>query len=65
MANDTRDDQENLYGSALYWQQQLDQAAQYERDWRERGRSIVDRYRDERQGATIAGSLTRSFNILC
>jgi len=64
MANDTRDDQENLYGSALYWQQQLDQASQYERDWRERGRSIVGRYRDERQGVTIAGSLTRRFNIL-
>tara|TARA_R100000306_G_scaffold48878_1_gene46177 strand:+ start:1778 stop:3709 length:1932 start_codon:yes stop_codon:yes gene_type:complete len=64
MANDTRDDQENLYGSALYWQQQLDQASQYERDWRERGGSIIDRYRDERQGVTISGSLTRRFNIL-
>ena len=64
MADDTREEQENLYGSALYWQKELDNASNYERDWRERGNIIIDRYRDERGGYTIGGALSRKFNIL-
>ena len=55
MANETRKEQENLYGSALYWQKELDAASNYERDWRERGNIIIDRYRDEREGYSITG----------
>tara|TARA_R110002110_G_scaffold173413_3_gene376316 strand:- start:2074 stop:3999 length:1926 start_codon:yes stop_codon:yes gene_type:complete len=64
MANETRKEQENLYGSALYWQKELDAASNYERDWRERGNIIIDRYRDEREGYSITGALSRKFNIL-
>ena len=64
MANETREEQETLYGSALYWQKELDAASNYERDWRERGNIIIDRYRDEREGYSITGALSRKFNIL-
>jgi len=64
MANDTQKEQELLYGSSLYWQKELDNAAQYEKSWRERGNVIVNRYRDEREGYTLTGALSRKFNIL-
>ena len=43
---ETREDQEKLYGTALYWQREIDQASEFERDWRERGIRVVERYRD-------------------
>jgi hypothetical protein len=60
---DTREDQEKLYGTALYWQRELDQASEFERDWRERGIRVVERYRDERDTGVV-GPLTHRFNIL-
>ena len=60
---ETRDEQEKLYGTALYWQRELDQASDFERDWRERGIRVVERYRDERDTGVI-GPLTHRFNIL-
>ena len=64
MANDTQKEQELLYGSSLYWQKELDNAAEYEKSWRERGNIIINRYRDEREGYTLTGALSRKFNIL-
>ena len=60
---ETREDQEKLYGTALYWQRELDQASEFERDWRERGIRVVERYRDERDTGVV-GPLTHRFNIL-
>ena len=60
---ETRDEQEKLYGTALYWQRELDQASEFERDWRERGIRVVERYRDERDTGVV-GPLTHRFNIL-
>jgi hypothetical protein len=64
MANETRKEQEDLYGTALFWQKELDQASEYEKVWRQRGNSIVDRYRDEREGYSISGGTAKKFNIL-
>ena len=60
---ETRDEQEKLYGPALYWQRELDQASEFERDWRERGIRVVERYRDERDTGVV-GPLSHRFNIL-
>ena len=60
---ETRDEQEKLYGTALYWQRELDQASEFERDWRERGIRVVERYRDERDTGVV-GPLSHRFNIL-
>ena len=60
---ETREDQEKLYGTALYWQREIDQASEFERDWRERGIRVVERYRDERDTGVV-GPLTHRFNIL-
>ena len=61
---DTRADQEKRLGPALFWQNELDQADQFERDWRERGMRVVERYRDERGGSGVIGPLSNRFNIL-
>ena len=47
---DTQQDREKVLGLARYWQNELEQADQFERDWRERGMRVVERYRDEREG---------------
>ena len=66
MANkdDTRAEQEKLLGPSRYWQNELQQASQFERDWRERGDRVVERYRDERGGNAVIGPVASRFNIL-
>ena len=61
---DTQQDQEKLLGPALYWQNELEKADQFERDWRERGMRVVERYRDEREGRALIGPSNTRFNIL-
>ena len=61
---DTRADQEKRLGPALFWQGELEKADQFERDWRERGMRVVERYRDERSGSGVIGPLSNRFNIL-
>ena len=60
---ETQEEQEKLYGTALYWQREIDQASEFERDWRERGIRTVERYRDERDTGAV-GPLTHRVNIL-
>lgn len=62
--DDTRAEQEKLLGPSRYWQNELEQASQFERDWRERGNRVVERYRDERGGGSGIGPITSRFNIL-
>ena len=61
---DTQQDQEKLLGPALYWQNELEKADQFARDWRERGMRVVERYRDEREGRALIGPSNTRFNIL-
>ena len=61
---DTQQDQEKLLGPALYWQNELEKSDQFERDWRERGMRVVERYRDEREGRALIGPSNTRFNIL-
>jgi hypothetical protein len=60
---ETQAEQEKLYGPALYWQREIDQASEFEKDWRDRGIRVVERYRDERDTGVV-GPLTHRFNIL-
>ena len=60
---ETQEEQEKLYGTALYWQREIDQASEFERDWRERGIRTVERYRDERDTGAV-GPLSHRVNIL-
>ena len=60
---ETQAEQEKLYGTALYWQREIDQASEFEKDWRDRGIRVVERYRDERDTGVV-GPLTHRFNIL-
>ena len=54
---ETQAEQEKLYGTARYWQREIDQASDFERDWRGRGIRVVERYRDERDtGMDSAGA---------
>jgi hypothetical protein len=62
--DDTRAEQEKLLGPSRYWQNELQQASQFERDWRERGDRVVERYRDERGGNAVIGPVASRFNIL-
>ena len=62
--DDTRAEQEKLLGPSRYWQNELEQASQFERDWRERGNRVVERYRDERGGNAVLGPMSSTFNIL-
>jgi len=62
--DDTRAEQEKLLGPSRYWQNELEQASQFERDWRERGNRVVERYRDERGGNAVLGPMSSAFNIL-
>ena len=62
--DDTRAEQEKLLGPSRYWQNELEQASQFERDWRERGNRVVERYRDERGGSAVLGPMSSTFNIL-
>ena len=60
---DTQDEKEKLYGTARYWQRELDEAGEFEKEWRERGTRVVERYRDERETG-MTGPLSHRFNIL-
>ena len=48
----------------MYWQNELEKADLFERDWRERGMRVVERYRDEREGRALIGPSNSRFNIL-
>jgi len=61
---ETRKETVKLQGTAQYWQMELDSSDQSEKDWRERGRAVVARYRDERETDGYNASLTKQFNIL-
>ena len=61
---ETRNETVKLQGTAQYWQMELDSSDQSEKDWRERGRAVVARYRDERETDGYNASLTKQFNIL-
>jgi hypothetical protein len=61
---ETRKEMEVVQGTANYWQIELDSADETERDWRERGRAVVSRYRDERETDGYSAGLTKQFNIL-
>ena len=62
--DDTRAEQEKLLGPSRYWQNELEKASQFERDWRERGMRVVERYRDERSNSGVISPLSNRFNIL-
>jgi hypothetical protein len=61
---DTQQDREKVLGPARYWQNELEKADQFERDWRERGMRVVERYRDEREGRALIGPSNSRYNIL-
>ena len=61
---ETRDETVKLQGTAQYWQMELDSSDQSEKDWRERGRAVVARYRDERETDGYGTGLSKQFNIL-
>ena len=61
---DTQQDREKVLGLARYWQNELEQADQFERDWRERGMRVVERDRDEREGRALIGPSNSRYNIL-
>ena len=61
---ETRKETIDLQGTAQYWQMELDSADQAEKDWRERGRAVVARYRDERETDAYGTGLYKQFNIL-
>lgn len=46
------------------WLLELDMAEQHEREWRERGRKIVELYRDEKRKAEDSSAANRRYNIL-
>ena len=61
---ETRKEMEVVQGTAQYWQMELESADQAEKDWRERGRSVVARYRDERNSDSFGAGIYKQFNIL-
>ena len=61
---ETRKEMEVVQGTARYWQIELDSADEAEKDWRERGRNVVSRYRDERDTDSYGSGLYKQFNIL-
>jgi len=61
---ETRKETVKLQGTARYWQMELETADETEKDWRERGRNVVSRYRDERDADTYGAGLYKQFNIL-
>ncbi len=61
---ETRKEMEVVQGTARYWQIELDSADETEKDWRERGRNVVSRYRDERDTDSYGSGLYKQFNIL-
>ena len=61
---ETRKEMEVVQGTAQYWQMELESADQTEKDWRERGRAVVARYRDERNSDSFGAGIYKQFNIL-
>ena len=61
---ETRKEMEVVQGTAQYWQMELESADQAEKDWRERGRAVVARYRDERNSDSFGAGIYKQFNIL-
>ena len=60
----TRTELELREGTAQYWQIELENAEKTEEEWRQRGRIVVERYRDERNVDGIGSADERKFNIL-
>ena len=61
---ETRKEMEVVQGTAQYWQMELESADQTEKDWRDRGRAVVARYRDDRSADNYGAGLYKQFNIL-
>ena len=61
---ETRKEMEVVQGTAQYWQLELESADQAEKDWRDRGRAVVARYRDDRSADSFGAGLYKQFNIL-
>jgi len=61
---ETRKEMEVVQGTAQYWQMELESADQAEKDWRDRGRAVVARYRDDRSADSFGAGLYKQFNIL-
>jgi len=61
---ETRKEMEVVQGTAQYWQMELESADQTEKDWRDRGRAVVARYRDDRSADSFGAGLYKQFNIL-
>jgi len=61
---ETRKEMEVVQGTAQYWQMELESADQTEKNWRDRGRAVVARYRDERSADSFGAGLYKQFNIL-
>jgi hypothetical protein len=65
MANeDTRSKIELKEGTAQYWQIELNNADETEKEWRKRGKQVIARYRDERNVDSYGVSNEKKFNIL-
>ena len=54
---ETRKEMEVVQGTAQYWQLELESADQAEKDWRDRGRAVVARYRDDRSADSFGAGL--------
>ena len=61
---ETRKEMEVVQGTAQYWHIELESADKAEKDWRERGRQVVSRYRDERNSDSFGAGIYKQFNIL-
>jgi hypothetical protein len=61
---ETRKEMEVVHGTPQYWNMELDSADSTEKDWRERGRQVVSRYRDERNSDSFGAGIYKQFNIL-
>ena len=61
---ETRKEMEVVHGTPQYWTMELDSADSTEKEWRERGRKVVSRYRDERNSDSFGAGIYKQFNIL-
>jgi hypothetical protein len=59
---ETRQEYELSHGTARYWAIELDLADDEEREWREEGREVIERYRSE--GSPTLMGREKKFNIL-
>jgi hypothetical protein len=61
---ETRKEMEVVQGTSQYWHIELESADKAEKDWRDRGRQVVSRYRDERNTDSFGAGIYKQFNIL-